>query len=111
MHDGARARELDDRLAGGLALPLQEVAGGRRGATCQSSTTAGASSLVLDFTLIISLSLLFLLTLNISLTLNSQKVRFFGKLATAAGRVPFYTHIDAPLRLILLLYQFGCLNQ
>ena len=35
--------------------------------------------------------------LNLTLTLNSQKVRFFGKLATAAERDPVYTHIDAPL--------------
>ena len=35
--------------------------------------------------------------LNFIFTLNSQKVRFFGKLATASERVPVHTDIDTPL--------------
>ena len=31
-----------------------------------------------------------------TLVLNSQKVRFFWKLAMAAKRIPVYTDIDAP---------------
>ena len=111
MRDGPR--ELDDRLAGALALRPQEVAGGCRGASCQSPVNhlpplpraPGGRTMRRSIFARIEEVKERADDLYFNLILNSQKVRFFVKPATTAQRVPVYTNIDAPLggRLIFLL--------